>query len=66
MMKHDLLRTEKNVIFFKNLTCDTDRKYYIWFLKEDQSKVRALEKVKFIYSEKATKFCEISIIDLSM
>ena len=36
----------KNVIFL-NLTCDTNRKCYIcWFLKADQSKVRALEKVR--------------------
>ena len=27
--------------------------------------IHLLDKLKFIYSEKATKFCEISIVDLS-
>ena len=48
----------------------TDAQMKRWFQKRRFQKRRAKEKreaetVKFIYSEKATKFCEISTIDLT-
>ena len=39
----------------------------IWgFRKEDGKRERQSIQLKFIYSEKATKFCEISTIDLTI
>ena len=39
--------------------------YLVGFLKETLFYWLLKMKIKFIYSEKATKFCEISTVDLS-
>ena len=62
---NQILRSAPASISLKNLNCE-NRIYACSVKKLRKANIRRnRDLVKFIYSEKATKFCEVSTVDLT-